>query len=485
MRTGAAGEPSSGGDDERSAVLALVALARREAESGSLERAWQACREAADLGRRLGDPVVLAEAATAITGPSIGSWSLTASRQALCLEALGMLGDADPELTEVVAAQLAALDNAWAERSPAGPPGDPKTLRRDMLRLQAEHAAAGGSRGVGQRLDAATRLRALAHTAGDDGMLGWAHLWRLDAFRELGLGPAFHTELMALAALVERRGSPVWRWRLAAVHVALALMEDRLDDVEDLLRALRSAAAEASPADGPFVDLLLRSAIAERTGDGLDGVEVEVRRALANMPFLAQGWRAQLLLALGRHDEAVELWATIAPHLDEVPEASIEWVVVVTGHADLAIAAGDREAAARVREQLRPFAHLHVSASSLGEYGGPVALVLGRLAAFLGDPVDAAAWLDLAERRAHDLNAPWFARRAREARIGLVDTFEPLSPRETDIAKALAAGRTNREIAVALFLSERTVEQHVRHILRKLDLPNRAAVASWVTKRGR
>ena len=38
----------------------------------------------------------------------------------------------------------------------------------------------------------------------------------------------------------------------------------------------------------------------------------------------------------------------------------------------------------------------------------------------------------------------------------------------------------NREIASMLFLSERTAQNHVQHILNKLDLPNRSQIALWV-----
>jgi len=42
---------------------------------------------------------------------------------------------------------------------------------------------------------------------------------------------------------------------------------------------------------------------------------------------------------------------------------------------------------------------------------------------------------------------------------------------------------SNREVAGALHLSERTVENHVSHVLRKLDLPNRAALTRWTVGR--
>jgi DNA-binding CsgD family transcriptional regulator len=55
-----------------------------------------------------------------------------------------------------------------------------------------------------------------------------------------------------------------------------------------------------------------------------------------------------------------------------------------------------------------------------------------------------------------------------------------LSPRERDVAHHIAAGRTNREIAAALFLSEKTVENHLSRIYKKLDVHSRAALAAIV-----
>lgn len=55
----------------------------------------------------------------------------------------------------------------------------------------------------------------------------------------------------------------------------------------------------------------------------------------------------------------------------------------------------------------------------------------------------------------------------------------PLTPREQEIARFVAAGRTNQEIAEALFLSRRTVQTHVANMLRKLGLPSRSALAAW------
>jgi DNA-binding NarL/FixJ family response regulator len=54
---------------------------------------------------------------------------------------------------------------------------------------------------------------------------------------------------------------------------------------------------------------------------------------------------------------------------------------------------------------------------------------------------------------------------------------DPLTRREREVVGLLARGRTNREIADALIISERTVENHVTHVLGKLSLETRAQVA--------
>ena len=59
----------------------------------------------------------------------------------------------------------------------------------------------------------------------------------------------------------------------------------------------------------------------------------------------------------------------------------------------------------------------------------------------------------------------------------------PLTTRELEVARLLADGRSNREIAAALTISPRTAESHVDHILTKLDLVNRTQVATWVVER--
>jgi DNA-binding CsgD family transcriptional regulator len=55
-----------------------------------------------------------------------------------------------------------------------------------------------------------------------------------------------------------------------------------------------------------------------------------------------------------------------------------------------------------------------------------------------------------------------------------------LSGREREVADLVAVGSTNREIAGRLFLSEKTVERHLSHVVRKLDVRSRAEVAACI-----
>lgn len=58
----------------------------------------------------------------------------------------------------------------------------------------------------------------------------------------------------------------------------------------------------------------------------------------------------------------------------------------------------------------------------------------------------------------------------------------PITRRELEIAQLIAAGMSNREIARKLFLSERTVDNHVQHLFNKLNFHSRAQIAAWVER---
>jgi predicted ATPase/DNA-binding CsgD family transcriptional regulator len=58
-----------------------------------------------------------------------------------------------------------------------------------------------------------------------------------------------------------------------------------------------------------------------------------------------------------------------------------------------------------------------------------------------------------------------------------------LTPRELEVLRLIAHGQSNRKIALALFVSERTVERHIENLYRKLDVHNRVAAVETARRR--
>ena len=65
----------------------------------------------------------------------------------------------------------------------------------------------------------------------------------------------------------------------------------------------------------------------------------------------------------------------------------------------------------------------------------------------------------------------------------LADPASPLSDREEDVLREIAAGASNKQIARTLHIAETTVKIHVQHILRKLGLTSRVQAAVYATER--
>jgi pimeloyl-ACP methyl ester carboxylesterase/DNA-binding CsgD family transcriptional regulator len=95
---------------------------------------------------------------------------------------------------------------------------------------------------------------------------------------------------------------------------------------------------------------------------------------------------------------------------------------------------------------------------------------------------------------AGDAHLPWLddqrdVQRALAGFLGEAPEAEgngasPLSRREAEVLRLVAAGLSNREIASSLVLSEHTVHRHVANILRKLTQSSRAAAAAHATRLG-
>ena len=57
-----------------------------------------------------------------------------------------------------------------------------------------------------------------------------------------------------------------------------------------------------------------------------------------------------------------------------------------------------------------------------------------------------------------------------------------LTRREEEVVALVARGLTNRQISESLFISERTVDAHVRKILKKLGIRSRTQIATWANE---
>ena len=120
-------------------------------------------------------------------------------------------------------------------------------------------------------------------------------------------------------------------------------------------------------------------------------------------------------------------------------------------------------------------------------------MLAGRALAASGDRADAIAALRRAEA---DFDAGGIDRDRGLARLELrrfgarteprgpsatgVGGIDALSRREREVAGLVTARHTNREIAATLFLSEKTVESHLRNIFAKLGASSRVHVARMV-----
>jgi len=60
----------------------------------------------------------------------------------------------------------------------------------------------------------------------------------------------------------------------------------------------------------------------------------------------------------------------------------------------------------------------------------------------------------------------------------------PLGTREADVARLVAEGLSNKQIGARLFISQRTVDSHVRSILTKLGFTSRTQIATWISSAG-
>ena len=202
------------------------------------------------------------------------------------------------------------------------------------------------------------------------------------------------------------------------------------------------------------------------------------------------GWELLIRsqLALGRADDAMK---TAAHASSRAQAAGLPQQIATVRCAESAALLAS-ESPARAAELLEEAVMLADAAgnpllSARGRALSGLALIArGDQARGIGELTDAERTLfacgarreaDAAARELRRLgqNIP---RRTRPA--GRPSGLAALSRRENEIAAEVASGKTNREVAAALFLSEKTVGNHLTRIFEKLDVHSRAALATLV-----
>jgi predicted ATPase/DNA-binding CsgD family transcriptional regulator len=191
-----------------------------------------------------------------------------------------------------------------------------------------------------------------------------------------------------------------------------------------------------------------------------------------------------IALTRGELARAAGLWQA---KLDEEWDAvGIRWAVEAL--AEVAVAYGENESAARLfgaAETLRERLGLSLVPARAAKYEADVAATR----AALGEMAFAAAWeagRTLPERQLREEAARIARDMAMVDHIGgdEVSLRLELTPRELDVLRQVAAGRSNREIAEVLFISVPTVKRHITNILAKLALPSRSALTAYAHTHG-
>ena len=214
---------------------------------------------------------------------------------------------------------------------------------------------------------------------------------------------------------------------------------------------------------------------AERAGEGFDVVERSTRAAgygYATCFWLAD--HVEVLVKLGHSAEALELLDAWEPNARAVGNApALADVIRCRG---LAAASGKNTADAIRR--LEDAVSLHRSASD--PFGCARALLaLGAAQRQARRRRDARETLAAATAEFERFgNHVWADRaRAEERHVSGRTSTNGLTPAQTRVAELVAAGSTNREVAERLFVSERTVENHLSHIYAKVGVRSRTQLA--------
>jgi ATP/maltotriose-dependent transcriptional regulator MalT len=279
---------------------------------------------------------------------------------------------------------------------------------------------------------------------------------------------------------------------------------DALAETERADRRLEKAMNQAAAARSCY----LRGEVHRLRGEFAEAEE-EYRKASA-LGAEPQPGLALMRLAQGNRDAAA---ASIRRVVGETSDR-LRRGALLPAFAEIVLLAGELDearAACRELEEISEECDSELLRAMLASTRGAVALAAGETA-------DALVSLRSASRAWSELEAPYEAARARvlvgcacrelgdeeafglelaaargvfeelgaEPDVSAVDSLtgaaagtHGLTARELEVLRLIAAGRSNREIAAALVISEHTVARHVQNIFRKLDVSSRTAASAF------
>jgi DNA-binding CsgD family transcriptional regulator len=268
------------------------------------------------------------------------------------------------------------------------------------------------------------------------------------------------------------------------LHFCIDTLVERpgLDHVADLVEGLEVPPSFARTASGAFV-LDVRAALRLARGDRAGGVatlrEAEpIMRGLRVGPRLSP-WRSRLALALPDSERA-EAMALVTEEVTLATALASPRAEGVALRAQGLLVGGEEgiDLLTRSIERLRGGAAQFEVARSLTELGA----ALGRANRRREAREHLREASDLAQREGAERLLQRIEEEIRVAggkpRRRAISGPESLTPSESRVARAAAAGATNREIGQALFVSMRTVEMHLTNAYRKLGIRSRAELAA-------
>jgi DNA-binding CsgD family transcriptional regulator len=192
----------------------------------------------------------------------------------------------------------------------------------------------------------------------------------------------------------------------------------------------------------------------------------------AGHPYVGE-W-AEALLALGRVEEAATL---LADWESEIAAHEHRWVVPTALRLRGLVASANGEVDGAIQLLEAAVAAHEAGGDPFGR--GRTLLSLGATRRRARQKRAARDALEAAVACFEEIGAAAWAARARAelGRVGGRTRQEELTPAELRVAALVAEGRTNREVAAALFLGERTVETHLSHVYAKLGIRSRTELA--------